>query len=196
VRSYDLDGKELWSFKGMSSITIATPYSADGLLYLSSGYVGDFLKPLYAIRPGATGDISLQKSKETSNEFIAWCDWKAAPYNPTTLVYDGQLYVLLDRGWLSALDPKTGEAIYDKQRLPPGSGFTVSPWAYNGKVFCLNEDGVTFVCKAGKEFELLHSNPLAEDDMGMACPAIAGDRLLIRTAARIYCVREKGGEGR
>ena len=66
TRSYDLDGKELWSFKGMSSITIATPYAHDGLLYLSSGYVGDSKRPLYAIRPGAKGDISVT-SKETSN---------------------------------------------------------------------------------------------------------------------------------
>jgi hypothetical protein len=59
-------------------------------------------------------------------------------------------------------------------------------------VFCLNEDGVTFVVKAGDQFELLHTNTLAEDDMGMATPAIVGDRLLIRTAARMYCIRQSG----
>jgi hypothetical protein len=37
---------------------------------------------------------------------------------------------------------------------------------------------------------LLHTNPLAEDDMGMATPAIVGGTLLIRTAARVYCIRE------
>jgi outer membrane protein assembly factor BamB len=41
VRSYDLDGKLLWEFGGMSSITIMTPFTAHGLLYISSGYVGD-----------------------------------------------------------------------------------------------------------------------------------------------------------
>ena len=34
VISYDLEGEELWSFEGMSSITIGT-YAADGLLYVS-----------------------------------------------------------------------------------------------------------------------------------------------------------------
>ena len=29
------------------------------------------------------------------------------------------------------------------------------------------------------------------DDMGMATPAIVGNRLLIRTSARIYCVQSK-----
>ena len=52
VRSYDLDGKLLWSLGGMSSITIATPYESDGLLYLSSGYVLDSRRPIFAIKPG------------------------------------------------------------------------------------------------------------------------------------------------
>ena len=72
--------------------------------------------------------------------------------------------------------------------------FTSSPWGYNGKVFCLNEDGITFVLNAGDEFEVLHENSLAEDDMCMATPAMAGDRLLIRTAARLYCIRDSIAE--
>ena len=78
------------------------------------------------------------------------------------------------------------------QRLPDGRAFTSSPWAYASKVFCVNEDGLTFVLRAGDRFELLHTNALAEDDMCMATPAIAGDRLLIRTTARIYCIRNAG----
>ena len=67
--------------------------------------------------------------------------------------------------------------------------FTASPWAAGGRVFCLNEDGVCYVLRAGDKFELLHTNRLADDDMCMATPALAGDRLLIRTAARLYCFR-------
>ena len=86
VRSYDLDGNVLWSLKGMSSITIATPYESDGLLFISSGYVGDSHRPLYAIRPGASGDISLAEG-ETTNEWIAWSEPQGGPYTPTTLAY-------------------------------------------------------------------------------------------------------------
>ena len=81
--------------------------------------------------------------------------------------------------------------LYDRERLPEGLHFTSSPWAYHGMVFCLNEDGLTFVVRAGEKFELLHTNKLAEDDMCMATPALAGDRLLIRTAVRLYCIRKK-----
>jgi len=189
VRSYDLEGKLLWWFTGMSSITIATPYADKGLLFISSGYVNDPKRPLYAIRPGASGDISLA-TDQTSNEFIAWCRRQAAPYNPTTIVYHDWLYVLYDRGMVSCFRASTGEPAFERERLPDGKHFTVSPWAYQGKIFCLNEDGVTFVLRAGDKFELLHTNKLADDDMCMATPAIVGDRLLLRTSKRIYCVRQ------
>ncbi len=188
VRSYDLEGNELWSLTGMSSITIAMPYEYDGLLYITSGYVGDPSRPIYAIRPGAEGDISLE-GDETSNDSIVWSLPDSAPYNPSTIAYDGIVYVLYDRGLLGAFDAKDGSEVYKRQRLP-GGAFTSSPWIYDGKLFCLNEDGVTYVIKTGREFELLATNELAEDDMGMATPAIAGDRLLIRTAARVYCIKK------
>ena len=192
VRSYDLDGKPLWSLERMSSITIATPYEHDGLLYVSSGYIGDQnARPIYAIRPGAMGDISLGDDEdETSNDYIAWSQPFAAPYNPTTIIYEDRLFVLYDRGFLASFGPANGLEVMTKSRIPKGRAFTSSPWAYQGKLFCLNEDGVTFVIKAGDEFEVLHTNSLAEDDMSMATPAIAGDKLLIRTAARIYCIAQ------
>jgi outer membrane protein assembly factor BamB len=177
----------LWSLSGMSAITIATPFADGDLLYVTSGYVGSPLKPVYAIRPGASGDISLDRS-ESSNAHIAWCNWTAAPYNPGTLLYGDKLYVLLDRGLFSAYDAKTGRPFFERERIPGGRGFTSSPWAAKGKIFCLDEDGATFVFRAGDRFELLHVNRLADDEMGMATPAIAGDKLLLRTAARIYCI--------
>ena len=189
VVSYDLDGNELWSLTEMSSITIATPYEYDGLLYVTSGYVGDKSRPIYVIRPGAQGDISL-KGDETSNESIVWSLPDSAPYNPSTIAYDGILYVLYDRGLLGAFYTKDGSEVYKRQRLP-GGAFTSSPWIYDGKLFCLNEDGTTYVIKTGKEYELLGTNELAADDMGMATPAIVGDRLLIRTAARIYSIKKQ-----
>jgi outer membrane protein assembly factor BamB len=70
----------------------------------------------------------------------------------------------------NSYDAKTGRAFFERERIPDGGGFTASPWAANGKLYCLNEDGVTFVLRAGERFELLHANRLADDDMGMAPP--------------------------
>jgi outer membrane protein assembly factor BamB len=192
TRSYDLEGNLLYEFGGGSSITIATPYARHGLLYVSSGYVMDRKRPLMALRPGAHGDISL-KADQQNNEFVAWCQKQGGPYNPTTLVYRDLLYVLLDRGFLSCYDARTGEEVYSKKRLPNGKAFTSSPWASDGKIYCLNEDGLTFVIRAGREYKLLYKNALAEDDMCMATPAIVGNRLLVRTSARLYCVRKSPG---
>lgn len=184
VRSYDLDGKLLWELGGMSSIVIPTPFARDGLLYLASGYVGDQNRPVFAVKPGAKGDISLAKG-QTSSEFIAWYQPQAAPYNPSPLLYRGIYYTLLDRGFLTAHDAATGKEIYGKQRIDSGAGaFTSSPWAYNGKIFLLSEDGDTFVIEAGPQYKLLGKNSL--DEMCMATPAIVRSSLIVRTASRLY----------
>ncbi len=78
ARSYDLEGNLLWSLKGMSSVTIATPYVADGLLYISSGYVLDPTRAMYVIKPGASGDLTLPKG-QTSSEHIVWSNMAMLP---------------------------------------------------------------------------------------------------------------------
>lgn len=184
VRSYSMDGKLLWEFGGMSSIAIPTPFSQHGLLYLSSGYVMDQARPAYAIRPGASGNITLPKDA-TSSEFVAWFLPQGGPYNTTPLVYGDYYYTLFDRGFLTVHEARTGKEIYAKVRLDPqAAAFTSSPWAYNGKVFALSEDGDTFVIQAGPEYKLLGKNSL--DDLAMATPAIARGSLILRTATKLY----------
>jgi outer membrane protein assembly factor BamB len=187
VRSYDLDGKLLWELAGMSSIVIPTPFAKSGLLYVSSGYVMDAVRPVFVIRPGAAGDITL-KDGETNNAFVAWYRKQAGPYNPSPLVYGDSLYVLYDRGILGCYDAKTGNEIYKERIDPKANAFTSSPWAYDGKIFCLSEDGDTFVIKVGPKFELLGKNSLEE--MCMATPAITRRSLIIRTMSKLYRIQE------
>ncbi|MFM1769073.1 MAG: hypothetical protein RJA22_1602 [Verrucomicrobiota bacterium] len=193
VRSYDLEGRLLWELRGMSSIAIPTPFAGHGLLYVSSGYVGDRTRPVFAIRPGASGDISLQAG-ETNNAFIAWHQPAAGPYNPSPLLVGDRFYVLYDFGFLGCYDARTGRMLHDKERIREGrsTAFTASPWAANGKVFALSEDGDTYVFAAGADYRLLHVNSLEE--MCMATPALAGDRLLIRTLTGLYCLRKTVSE--
>jgi hypothetical protein len=154
---------------------------------VGSGYVLSKTKPLYAIRPGASGDISL-KPDETSNEYVAWCQWEGAPYNPSFLVYGDYCYVLYDRGFFGCFDARTGKVVYEKQRLGAGA-FTTSPWAYNGKVFCQSEDGDTFVIRAGPEFQVLGKNSL--DEMCMATPATVRGSLILRTESKLYRLQKQ-----
>lgn len=189
VRSYDLDGKLVWEFGGMSSIVIPTPFASHGLLYLTSGYVGDQIRPVYAVKPGARGDLTLAPGA-TSSPGIAWYLPQAGPYNTSPIVYGDYYYTLLDRGFLTAHDARTGKEIYSKQRIDPAAGaFTASPWAANGKLFLLSEDGDTFVVHAGPDYRLLGKNSL--DEMCMATPAIARGSLLIRTASKLYKISRR-----
>ena len=190
TRSYGLDGTLLWELVAdMSSITIATPFTAHGLLYVTSGYVGDKHKPIYAIQPGGKGTINLKKNRPVDKS-IVWRQPNAAPYNPSTLVYKDLLYVLYDFGFLACFNAKTGEEIYSKVRVRERqrTPFTASPWAYNNKVFCLSEDGDCFVYKAGRKNELLHINKL--DELCMATPGIARGSLFIRTASKLYRISQ------
>ena len=188
-RSYSLDGDLLWEFDGrMSNLVIPSPFVAHGLCYIASGYIGDDHRPTFAIRPGATGDITPVAKDFSGSEYIAWYQGKSSPYNPSQIVYGDYLYTLYDRGFLTCHDAKTGEEVYGKQRLTPGGSFTSSPWAYNGHLFFLSEDGLTYVVKAGPNFEIVERNEL--DEFCMACPAISGDKLLIRTGSKLYCMTQ------
>ena len=188
IRSYDLDGRLLWELSGMSSIVIPTPIAAHGLLYLESGYIGDFFRPVYAVRPGAAGDISLTDG-ESANEFVAWSLEQGGSYHPSPLVYGDHYYTLLDRGLMTCHDARTGAEVYGRRRIDVGQAFTASPWAYNGRIFALSEQGTTYVIEAGPEFRILAENPL--DEFTMATPAILDDSLIIRTAEAVYRIAER-----
>lgn len=187
--SYDLEGRELWRMSGMEGMAIQSPFSWGGLVYVTSGTARNDMKPLAAIRPGASGDITLPEG-ETGSEHVAWLDPAAGgTYLPTPLVYDGGLYTLTDKGIFARYDPKTGERTYRKRLHRGARNFTASPWAYGGMIFCLNEEGDTFVVKAGETFELLGTNSL--DEFSMATPALSGGRLLLRTQGRLYSLRNE-----
>jgi outer membrane protein assembly factor BamB len=189
VRSYDLDGKLLWELSGMTINVTPTPFASHGLVFINSGYPGASPRPVYAVRPGASGDISL-KPDEASNEFIAWYQPLLGTYNTSSLVYGDFYYTLLDRGFLLCHDARTGRQIYGRQRIAAdAAGFTASPWAYNGKIFLLSEDGDTFVVQAGPQFKLLGRNSLYE--MALATPAVVRGSVLIRTQSKLYRIAKR-----
>jgi outer membrane protein assembly factor BamB len=190
TRSYSLDGKPLWELRGMSVLSIPTPFAAGDRLFVSSGYVMDPIqKPVYAIAPGGEGDISLAKG-EKSNKLILWSQKQAGAYHPTPVLVGDRLVVLLDRGYVAAYDAATGKETRASKRIAPDAkAFTASPWSYNGYFFCLAEDGTTYVLDPKKDFEVVYRNKLGE--MSLATPAVAGGSLYLRTQTALYCLRVK-----
>lgn len=188
ARSYDLDGKVLWEINGTDGWGLVSqiPMSKRGLLYLGAGY---HYGALYAVRPGAEGNISL-KEGERSNQWIAWSQPRGSSIHPGYLISGDRLYVLYDAGLLACFNAKTGEPIFPRERLDTGGGrFYASPWAYNGHVFLLNEDGTTWVVEDGPKFNVVRKNGIG--DYAWATPAIARGSLILRTYTKVYRLQKK-----
>jgi len=148
---------------------------------VTSGYAP--IQPIYAIRLGATGDISLKDGKE-SNDFIAWSKQRGGPYMPTPLVYGDYLYTVSNQGVIAAYNAKTGERVYQERLGGKGGAFTASPVASDGKIYLSSEDGDVFVVKAGPKYELLSTNSVGE--VMMATPAINNGLLIVRGLNHLF----------
>ena len=212
VRGYDAaDGKQLWELGDLFGQVKATPIANEDVVVVGSG--GGFdsegsssgifgigarkgkerpmgSRPLFAVKAGASGDVTL-KPGEKETPYVAWHQPTAGPATASPLLYEGCLYVLDERGGLAAcFDAKTGKRHY-KERVPGARGFVASPWAYGGKVFCLDDSGTTHVLQPGPTFKVLGANPL--DEMTWSSPAVAGGAVYLRTLEHLYCVREGAG---
>jgi PQQ-like domain/Ankyrin repeats (3 copies) len=180
VRGYEPEtGKELWKLGPNSEVTVGTPVVGDGLVFVTGGYPP--VRPIYAIRPNAKGDISKPKD-QTSSEAIAWSN-TAGTYIPTPLYYDGILYTCDNSGVLTAYDAKSGDRIY-RARVGGGGSFAASPIAADGKLYFSNEDGDVIVTRAGRQYEELAKNPMKE--VIMSTPAISDGVLIVRTLGHVY----------
>lgn len=177
IRGYDPEtGQELWSLPTNNSlISAATPVYGLDLIVVGNGYRP--LRPIYAIRPGAKGEIPLGDA--TSSQDVAWSKKAGGPYFTTPMVYGEHLYVLSENGVLTNYYVKTGEEIYRQRVGDKGAAFSASPVAANGHLYLTGEDGNVYVIKAGIEYKLVAVNPVGE--LCMATPALAGGMVYIRT---------------
>lgn len=186
IRGYDpATGKELWRLTPNSEVTTPTPFVAHDLIFVTSGYRP--IQPIYAIKLGASGDISLKEGKD-SNEFIAWSKTRGGPYMPTPVVYGDLLYTCSNQGVLTAYNARTGERIYQERLAGKGGAFTASPVASDGKLYLSSEDGEVFVVKTGTKYELLSTNPVGE--VMMATPAISDGLVIVRGLNHVYAFAE------
>jgi outer membrane protein assembly factor BamB len=185
VRAYDpATGKLLWTLGPNSEITVGTPVVGKDIVYVTGGYPP--VRPVYAVKAGASGDISLPKG-ETRSDAVAWSNDREGTYIPTPLLYRDILYTLNSNGILTAYAAATGERLY-RARVGGGGAFSASPVAADGRLYFANEDGDVFVVKAGPEYVELGKN--AMNEVIMATPAIADGLIVIRTLGHVYGIGE------
>lgn len=84
----------------------------------------------------------------------------------------------------------TGRRVYE-QRLEGAGEICASPVLADGKLYYLTHKGRTFVLAAGPRFEQLAVNDLGDSSLFNASPAVAGDRLFLRSDRFLYCIGEK-----
>ena len=180
ARGYDpRTGQELWRLAKKSELTIPTPVAGRGLVFLTSG--NRPIQPLYAVRPGAAGDISLKEGEE-QNAAVAWGKLRGGPYMTTPIVYGPHLYTCSNNGMVTCYEAETGKPVY-KERLG-GVSYTASPVAADGRLYFTSEQGEVRVVRAGPRFELLATNEMG--DVCMATPAISAGLLFVRTQHFLY----------
>ena len=159
IRAYNpATGEELWRLSPNSEITVGTPVFNDSLIFVTAGYPPVF--PVYAIKPGGSGDISIADSLN-SGRFIQWRKKRGGTYMPSPIAYQGYLYTLANQGLIICYDAVTGEIRY-KETIKGGGAFSASPVAADGKIYCTSEENGVFILKAGPEYELIMTNPVGE----------------------------------
>lgn len=182
VTGHDLaNGREIWRMGGFNPNaerfyrTIASSIVIGDTVYTTSTRG----KPFIAFKASGQGDITSTATVWSNN------DGSDVP-TPTT---DGKLiYVVDDRGIVSALNAKSGKAVWGPERAEPGT-YSSSPLLADGKLYATNEDGVTTVLKAGGTFEILSVNRL--DSHTLASPVAVGRQLFLRTADKLYCFEKQ-----
>ena len=177
VTAYDPDtGKELWVCDGNSFEVIPTPVVGHGLIFASSGRVG----PTLAIRPGGRGNVT--------RTHLVWTSPKGSPFVPSPIVYGDQLYTVNDMASIvTSFEAATGKVLWQgRLGVAQREGFSASPVAADGKVFFTNDQGETFVLRAGPTFELLRTNRIGESTL--ASPALVDGRWYIRTDRSLFAI--------
>lgn len=132
---------------------------------------------LLAIRLGGEGDMT--------NSAIRWRYQKPVPQVPSTLLYQGSLFMVNDSGILTSFNPATGETIKQGRLKGAIDKYFASPVGADGKVWLISQDGTVSVVSAQGDWEILAVNALGDEVF--ATPAITDGRLYIRTQNMLYC---------
>ncbi len=177
VMAYHPDtGVELWSCGGTTYEVIPTPVVGYGMIFCSSGRAG----PTLAIRPGGKGDVT--------RTHLAWTSPRGSPFVPSPVLYGEYLYMVNDMASIvTTFEATTGKVMWQgRLGVAQREGFSASPVAVDGKVFFTNDEGETFVLKAGPIFELLHVNRFNESTL--ATPALVDGRWYFRTDRNLIAI--------
>ncbi len=168
-------GEMIWKVTYDGYSVIPKPVLYNGLLYVCTSYNTPWI---YCIDPSGKGDVT-----ETH---VKWSHQKQVPHTPSIIVRDDLIYMVSDRGIGSCLDAQTGEVVW-QERI--GGNYSASPIYTNGLIYLQSEQGDATVIEASRDFKVVSKNTFGERTL--ASYGVANGTLLIRTAEKLYCVRNQ-----
>lgn len=168
-------GAELWRVNHGGMNASARPLHGNGLVYLNTAAGG--MKTL-AVRPDGNGDVT--------GSHVAWTSPQGSGSRSSQLLLGERLFHVGDAGTATVLDALTGKAVWQK-RL--GGEFSASPIVADGRIYCPNQEGQTFVVTATEPYEVIAENTLAEGCM--ASPAAYDGAIFLRTKGHLYKIVAK-----
>jgi outer membrane protein assembly factor BamB len=173
VASYNPDtGDQYWIIDGPTEQFVASPVFTEGVLFITGGFPDHHV---LGIKPDGIGNVT--------RSHILWRDTKGVSYVPSPIALGKNFFIVSDEGMASCFDAKTGKREWN-HRL--GKHHRPSVVSAEGRLYFLDDEGTTWVVKAGPKFELLATNAL--DEPCSASPAIAHGHLYIRGLHHLYSI--------
>jgi outer membrane protein assembly factor BamB len=131
---------------------------------------------IFALRKAGSGDIT-----ETH---VAWKNKRGVAPVASPLFYGGRIYAIQDGGRLTAYSPKTGDPLFEQERLDADGEYFASPVAANGHIYFASTRGTVTVIAPADKLEVKARNQLRERIQ--ATPAIADNKLYVRTESHLW----------
>jgi len=160
-------GKKIWSYGANNPSAVVSAFTGEDLIFVPGQ---DFV----ALRRGPNG------GSPTS----VWKSSKLRPVYASALHHQGFVYVLGHAGILTCAEAASGKVLW-QERLKKGN-YWASPIAADGRIYAVNEDGVTSVIKPGEHPTILSTNDIGANVL--ATPAIAGGAIYLRSDHCLFCI--------
>lgn len=110
---------------------------------------------------------------------------------PSAVLAGDKLLLVRTNGMGVGMQVEDGKVIFDKRLPGRTSSVYASPLLVKDRIYVVSRKRGCFVYSADGKFELLSRNELADDSQFNGSPAVAGDRLFLRSDRHLYCVGAK-----
>jgi outer membrane protein assembly factor BamB len=163
-------GEELWKVTHSDYSSAPRPNFDHGIAYFVSG---TSKSDLFAVKPDGHGDVT--------QTHVLWHLRTHVGKFSSPIIVDGLIYTAASESFVSCVDATNGEVVWT-ERL--GGNFEASPIYANGLLYLFDQEGKGIVLRPGRTCTVLQTNKL--DSGLMACPAVSGKALILRTKTHLY----------